>query len=399
MEISFGCNRFVIPFEQLRLLKLEGYFYLCPDTAEKDRRLIFTWLDFISYQKLLVPDTAELEKVKCVAWDLDNTLWIGTLLENDDVRLREGIADVIDTFDKRGILQTIISKNDFKSAWSKLQTFGLDKYFLYPAINWNTKSENLIAISKKLNIGLGTFAVVDDSDFEHAEIRSTIGNIRLFKDADIDHLLRNTFFDVPITSASPIRRQTYREESERVLSAEGFSGTYDEFLMSCDIKVRVFKPTTESEIVRCWELIQRSNQLNLSTRRYSLEFFRSLFETHFILALECKDRFGSYGIIGCFIMSFESNDAHLHDFVLSCRIAQKKIEHSFLSKLIPYLHSRGYNVLYVTAVKTGRNFPIVKVFEDLNFEITHESDYIRKMRYDLSESFEINIVSTTLDFT
>jgi FkbH-like protein len=397
MEIGFGCNRFVIPFEKLRSLRMNGYFYLCPDTAEKERRLIFTWLDFISYRKPQHLDATESQKVKCIAWDLDNTLWLGTLLENEEVSLRAGIADIIDTFDKRGILQTVISKNDFESAWSKLQAFGLDRYFLYPAINWNAKSDNLITISKKLNIGLDSFAVVDDSVFELEEIRSSIGNIRLFKDTDIDELLHKACFDVPITSASSTRRQSYQEDTKRILSAENFLGTYDEFLVRCAIKVRVFKLREESEIVRCWELIQRSNQLNLSGRRYSLESFRLLVESQFIVALECEDKFGSYGIIGCFIMSFESNDAYLHDFVLSCRIAQKKIEHSFLSKLIPYLHRLGYCVLHVTAAKTGRNFPMIKVFEDLHFEIVGESESIQKMRYDLSESIDINVVDVVLD--
>src|SRR5829696_3054146 len=84
--------------------------------------------------------------IKLVFWDLDNTLWEGVLLENDDVSLRPGARDILKAFDDRGILQSIASRNDYDCAVAKLKEFGLLEYFLYPQINWNSKASSIKAI-------------------------------------------------------------------------------------------------------------------------------------------------------------------------------------------------------------------------------------------------------------
>src|SRR5436305_6881915 len=79
---------------------------------------------------------ARRRKVKCVVWDLDNTLWNGTLLEGDEVRLREGVREIIHALDARGILHSIASRNHAESALARLRELELEEYFLYPQINW-----------------------------------------------------------------------------------------------------------------------------------------------------------------------------------------------------------------------------------------------------------------------
>ena len=96
------------------------------------------------------------KEVKCIVWDLDDTLWEGTLLEKSDVKLKPGIKDVIYELDSRGILHSIASKNNHDDAMGKLKEFGLDQYFLFPEINWNAKSESIKNIQKNLNIGIDT---------------------------------------------------------------------------------------------------------------------------------------------------------------------------------------------------------------------------------------------------
>src|SRR5215813_12489727 len=81
--------------------------------------------------------------IKCLVWDLDNTLWNGVLLENDSVYVTEQVVDIIKQLDRRGILQSIASRNEHDSAMQKLQDFGLHQYFLYPQINWNSKAASI----------------------------------------------------------------------------------------------------------------------------------------------------------------------------------------------------------------------------------------------------------------
>ena len=110
------------------------------------------------------------QAVKCLVWDLDNTLWDGVLLEDPQVVLRPEVAPIIQTLDERGILHSIASRNDPVMAIEKLEQFGLFDYFLWPQINWNPKSASIQTIAERLSLGLDCFAFVDDQPFERAEV-------------------------------------------------------------------------------------------------------------------------------------------------------------------------------------------------------------------------------------
>ena len=112
----------------------------------------------------------EENPVKCVVWDLDNTLWRGVLLEGP-VTLRPEIPTVIKTLDQRGILHSIASPNDHDVALAQVERFGLSEYFLFPQINWQTKSTSLATIADALNIGIDSLALIDDQAFEREEVR------------------------------------------------------------------------------------------------------------------------------------------------------------------------------------------------------------------------------------
>lgn len=108
--------------------------------------------------------------VKCLIWDLDNTLWQGTLLEDPEVQIPVGIRDVISTLDSRGILQSISSKNDYDHAWERLEQLGVAEYFVHPQVGWGRKSDAVVHIAKQLNFAVGTIAFIDDQAAERAEV-------------------------------------------------------------------------------------------------------------------------------------------------------------------------------------------------------------------------------------
>jgi FkbH-like protein len=133
--------------------------------------------------------------------------------------------------------------------------------------------------------------------------------------------------------------------------------------------LKVFTPSSSEEIARCLELIQRSNQLNLSSNRYDSAQFEELLANRNVLsvAMECEDRFGDYGIVGFASIDFGSGTPVARDFVLSCRVAQKRVEHAFYGWLASYAKRGGASRLQVNLIRTDRNLPLVKVFEDLPF--------------------------------
>jgi FkbH-like protein len=151
------------------------------------------------------------KKIKCVVWDLDNTLWDGVLLEDKCVKLKNNVVDIIKALDERGILNSIASKNDYDLAMDKLKEFHMDKYFIYPKINWNVKSESIRSIAEEINIGIDTFAFIDDQDYELAEVSYAFPQVLCLNVSCLHSILNmNEFTPEFITQDTRMRREMYQ---------------------------------------------------------------------------------------------------------------------------------------------------------------------------------------------
>lgn len=319
------------------------------------------------------PKTNPAQFIKCIAWDLDNTLWNGILANDgpEGVKLRSEVLEVVKTLDSRGILNTICSKNDFDDAWAKLKELGIHEYFVFPQINWNPKSENLKKAAKEINIGIDTFAFVDDSPHERGEVGEYLPMVRVFKETEIDKLLSDKALNPPVSSESSKRRFSYLAEMTRRASEASFEGDHDAFLKACEIKLTLAPLDDEATRKRCWELVNRTNQLTLAARRYTEEEFRSLIKTAECFAVRCKDKYGDYGIVGFVavrangrVEGVERGD-EVAEFVMSCRVAKKRCEDAVVDSLATRAQKRGAKVLFADVVETGRNKALVEAFDAL----------------------------------
>jgi FkbH-like protein len=385
-EITPGHNLHRLPAHTFGRLDTAagGRILLYPEN-DAEPRVVFTWLDFVRYasrpaQAAAGPVAAAGGFVKCVAWDLDNTLWEGVLIEDgaDACTLRPGVRELIRALDERGILQTVVSKNDYDEAWAVLERHGLGQYFLYPEIGWGPKSAALRRVAHRLDIGLDSIAFVDDSPFERAEVANALPSVRVYDEASLAGLLELPEFDVPVSETSRGRRGQYRLREQRELAEHEYGGDYLEFLRDCGIQLRIFEPGEPGHVDRCLELVQRSNQLNLSKRAYSREQFEQLVATPGILALalEAEDRFGAYGIIGFVAVDERPEVPLVRDLVVSCRIARKRVEHAFFAWLAGRETGRGAEALRAELVRTPRNGPLQAVFDELPFA-TASDDGVR----------------------
>lgn len=382
-EIFEGLNYYEVPVNNFHFsfYPLRGKLTLYPEN-DAEVRLIFTWLDFVKFKadrrgrKSILRETRSSEKLKCVAWDLDNTIWEGILIEDgeENLRLRPEAVKLVKILDEKGIIQTVVSKNDYAQAWSIIEKFNLHDYFIYPAINWAPKSSNIKQIASKLNINVDSLALIDDSEFERAEVQSSLPQVRVYAETQIPELLDYREFDLPVTDLSKKRRLSYIAQIQREKAREEFPEDYEKFLMSCQMQMHIFVPREEDQISRCLELIQRSNQLNLSSRRYGSDEFRQLLgsEDIFCLSIQCRDRFGDYGIIGFASVDERQEEPQILDFVISCRVAQKRVEHAFFEWLARKEASKGRKVLRVTFNQTERNGPLLRVFEEMPFEVSEK---------------------------
>jgi FkbH-like protein len=352
---------------------------------DHERRLIFTWLDFVKHRRAK-PAKKPAALIKCLAWDLDNTLWKGILAETHDITAlapRPEALKLIRDLDRRGIIQTIVSKNTHAEAWKVIERLGLEDYFIYPAINWGPKSENLRQVAERINIGLDTIALIDDSAFERAEVSATLRQVRVYKETEIGELLAKPEFDTPVTNASKMRRHSYLANMKRGELQASFTGSYEEFLLSCGMIMKIFEPRSESELLRCWELGQRSNQLNISNRFYNFADFKAMLtERRSIgVAFDCRDKICKYGLVGFAILQPPA----LTDFVMSCRIAQKRVEHAFFLWLAERLKQRGFQQFRSRFVVSPKNKPMRDAMEQLPFRKISETDTHIDFAMDLNE--------------
>lgn len=387
-----GENTIRIP---LRDLPVGARVFVTP-LEETNTTIYFRWIDFIKEKatsgKVL---DGYAPKVKVVAWDLDNTLWKGTLVNDSNVELNQVAVVVIKELDRRGILNTICSKNDEADALAKIDELGLRDYFLYPAINWGQKSENLKAIAEQLNLGINSFAFVDDNVREREEVKLALPMVRVFADTEISDLLGMDEFDVPITETSKKRRLLYMEDAKRNTLKASFSDNYDDFLRSLEMVLTVER-INDSNRERCYELLSRSNQLNLSTNRYSLQEYEVLLSDpdNVCLAFRVADKFGDYGIVSFMSMHMDGKKVRIMDLVISCRIAKKKVENAIVRSLKPLLLKKGIDSIEAQLIVTKKNSPLVNVFKDLPFDVISESpEKIHYLLKDVSLIDEDNIIA------
>jgi FkbH-like protein len=335
--------------------------------ADNNARLVFLAADFVTFVKKPISAT-ESPKVKCVVWDLDNTLWNGILIEGDNVVVRPEICLLLKQLDERGVLLSIASKNDHASAWQKLQELGLSEYFLYPQINWAPKTMNIKAIAERLNIGLDTFAFVDDNPFELDQVARALPEVVGINAGCIGSLFADARFQGSTSADARHRRRFYQEAMARETAELECGSNYLGFLATCGIALEIV-PYAPEDSERVAELVQRTNQLNFSGHQYTRCQVGEILTNPQLekYVLRSSDKYGSYGTVGFSIVEPGACILQIRDFMLSCRVQGKFIEQAFFHHLVKHHNRHGATVLWVNFHRTERNKPAQEVLEMLGF--------------------------------
>ena len=354
------------------------------------------------------PQAKPAKKVKCVAWDLDNTVWDGTFVENDPnkLALRPGVLDTMKALDDRGIIQIVVSKNTESEVKPTLDRLGISDWFVALFVNWKPKSQNLKAAADLININIDTFALIDDSSFEREEVGFSLPMVRTYDEnmvvvegagssdvadvtgvadasrtASMAPILALPEFDVPITSESKKRRQMYKTEMQRKEESANSDGNPLDFLRSCEICAHLFHPNDDATILRSYELLQRTNQLNLSGNRYEKDVFFARMQDGKAhrLAMTCGDRFGDYGQV-LYLEACESKDDPsllvICEFALSCRVARKCVEAALAKRLLELFEPQGVRSIELRGKRTDRNGLLIDSFCAAGFSNESTDDAI-----------------------
>ena len=330
---------------------------------------------------------------KCIVLDLDNTLWGGIVGEDGFDNIKLGDNPVGRSFvefqkrllalNQRGIILAVNSKNNFNDAIEVIQKHPnmilREDNFACVKINWDDKSVNLQKISEELNIGLDSMIFFDDDPINQEYVRESLPEVlvvNLPKDSSqySQIITEMKEFDVlKITEEDTKRGEMYLGQKKRK-ELEGKIGDFNEFLKQMDIVVNVKKADSFS-IPRISQLTLKTNQFNLTTKRYQEEEiakFSSL-DNKIVECVQVSDKFGDNGITGTYIVEKKNDDEWIIDtFLLSCRIMGRGVEEIMMNQIIEKAKLSGIKRLKGEFIPTTKNKPAENFYEKLGFKKENE---------------------------
>lgn len=374
-------NTFFIGFEELSFgFKEESLFRIWSDDLMPPN-LIIHWAHLVKlkdkekqpelYKNDLIKKKIEKlknKKIKCVVFDLDNTLWDGIVGDDETSKivLKKNVLEFIHKLDERGIICSIASKNEYSIAWKKLIELKIEDYFVYPEIHWGEKYNSIKNISKNMNIGTDAMAFIDDSPYERRAINNFLPEVRIFEEIS-DDLINKEEFDVLVTGEGKNRRKFYLSDDLRKKDKELYNADNLSFLKSCDMKINLLE--SSKNITRCTELIQRTNQFNISKYKFNKAELNSHLNQNDSFCWELKDKYGDYGIVGFLSYKINSKVIEISEFTMSCRAAARYVEESLFAWFNKSF-SNSINTIKIKFYKTQRNNPIYEKLQQIGFKTT-----------------------------
>ena len=334
---------------------------------------------------------------KCLVLDLDNTLWGGVIGDDgiDGIALGQGSARgeahlalqrYAKLLQERGIVLAVCSKNDLQTAETVFRDhpeMALRRSDIAVFVaNWNDKAENLKAIAEQLNIGLDSLVFVDDNPAERARIRESLPAVAVPElPSDPAHYVRcladaGYFEALSFTPEDRSRAAQYAANAERD-ALRGVAQSMDDFLRGLDMSV-VFGPMADVDVARSTQLINKTNQFNTTTRRYTVdEVSRFATDTASVtLQFRLIDRFGDNGLVSVMILcpaSDEPRCLEVDTWVMSCRVFGRQLEVEAMNIAVEVAQSLGVHALRADYIPTKKNTVISSLYKNLGFAPVHPS--------------------------
>ncbi|MHB9026489.1 MAG: HAD-IIIC family phosphatase [Armatimonadota bacterium] len=339
---------------------------------------------------------------KCLVLDCDNTLWEGVVGE-------EGLHGIkLDPYEypgvvyyqfqrtilhliEQGVMVALCSKNNPEDVW---EVFSSHPHCLLKRellvgwrLNWQDKTTNLRELAEELNIGLEHMIFVDDNPVECAGMRQMLPSVTVVQVPAHLHRLPDLLFaqgwftTLAISEEDRQRTAYYHAETQRQSAQAAFINR-DEFLASLEIALDI-RPLATADVARVAQLTQRTNQFNLTTRRYSEEEVHAFLDRNDIavFTLRVADRFGDYGLTGTLIARREGDGSVIDSLLLSCRILGREIEGRFVNTCLQQLTAWDVSFFYADYLPTAKNAQVRTFWETQGFRKIEETP--ERIRYQL----------------
>ncbi len=330
---------------------------------------------------------------KVLALDLDNTLWGGVVgddgVDGIEIGSENATAECFKAFQayvkeqkQLGVMLTIASKNDIQNALDGLNhpdgVLRPDDFIVIKA-DWENKDRNLVQTAAQMNLGIDSFVFADDNPTERALVASSIPGIAvpemISPDTYIRTLDRNGYFEATVISEDDIKRnEMYKANAERAELELSF-GDYGEYLLSLDMNADIL-PFPELYFSRITQLTNKSNQFNLTTKRYTEDEIRAAASDgqHIALYGKLVDRFGDNGVVAVSIGRKDGSDLHLELWLMSCRVLKKDMEFAMLDTLVDEARAQGIRRLVGYYYPTAKNNMVRELYGKFGFQKISEDD-------------------------
>jgi FkbH-like protein len=332
---------------------------------------------------------------KCLILDLDNTLWGGVVGDDGIAGIAIGpgnpvgeafasFQDYIKQLGDRGVILAVCSKNEEKNAREPFESLSdmvlsLDDFAAFKA-NWDPKPENIRRIADELNIGLDSMVFVDDNPAERAIVEQMLPEVAVVElseePAEYTRLLDSSgwFEPVRLSAEDAMRTRQYQQNTERARIMET-ANDYDSYLRSLDQNA-VIGPFVEQHIDRITQLVNKTNQFNLTTIRHNRAEIseRMQREDYVTVYVRLSDRFGDNGLISVCYGKRESDCLNIEQWLMSCRVFKRGVEDIVMNFLVEQARAMDITVITGRYAPTEKNGLVSNLYATMGFEKTAESE-------------------------
>lgn len=358
-----------------------------PIAAQNLNHLVNEWLRFLH------PLTGKV--AKAVVVDLDNTLWGGVIGEDGIAGIQlasdhpgaayQSLQRALLDLHHRGILLAICSKNNVDDAMEALQNHPAmllkPKHFAAMRINWGDKSQNLREIAAELNIGIDSLAFVDDNPIERQQIRTQVPEVFVIElpndPMEFARAIRECprFERLSLSTEDQRRGEYYQKQRERERLEETVSSRED-FYRSLQQEVEI-APLDKSTLRRIVQLTNKTNQFNLTTRRYTEQQISELASSPDwnCFSLRVRDRFGDNGLVGVAITRMQEKTCEVDTLLMSCRVIGRTLETALLSFLAEHARKLGAQQLQGWFLPTKKNAPARDFYSSHGFQVLEQNGH------------------------
>jgi FkbH-like protein len=411
-QLDFVCdelNYFIAQYAppSVRLVDIEQIYFTGSLTTSINLRYFLTSKALYSvsfyrnYAEHIAPFImGSVGKVKkALIFDCDNTLWKGILAEDGmkGIKVYQEIQHLAVEMAKKGVIIGLCSKNNPEDVDEVLRSHSdmvlTDAFIVIKAVNWEDKSTNLQRIASSLNIGLDSFVFIDDSDFEVNLIKEKLPEVVVIQVPNdyagyvnkLRSVIDEYFYKPTETKEDAAKIGQYKSELARTSDKDNFENIED-YLKSLRLELKLWLNPHDA-IDRLSQLTQKTNQFNLTTRRYTPTEISNFIKdpSCLVVAIDVNDKFGSYGTTGLTICHVSNGEAVIDTLLLSCRVLGRNIEFRLMGQLVQLLKGNGVRKITGKYLKTAKNSQVSDFYAKAGFALVNDNPECKVFEHHITE--------------